>query len=305
VAQWRRFLILPEIAAVSLIALMAVAALAAPPQARTPQDEARRPPLSRTYREGERLRYRIVQSETRNGATTVLTAETEHEVARERAGLAERVGWTRMGPPEAPDSRSDEARAVPPYTLSLEPGGGLESPRPAGAVDLLGLITDLQTFWVAVSPGLGADRLAEPGDVHVRPELIVGDFADGEAILSGRDCTRATLTLVSRDAEASVVETRFEPPTTSCLDGAAPADGGPPFNFRMVRRAGEQFLDLEGHESFVITSRLDGGDGKIRSAEMVNGLALHGRVCMDAGLTQCTPMPEVRRERRVTLELVG
>jgi hypothetical protein len=289
---------------VSLIVLMAVAALAAPPQPRMRQDEVRWPPLSRTYREGERLRYRIVQSETRNGAATVLTGETAHEVVRDGASLAEQVRWTRIGPPEAPDARSEEARAVPPYTLSLEAGGELESPRPAGAVDLLGMITDLQTFWVAVSPGLGVDRLAEPGDVHVRPELIVGDFADGEAILSGRDCTRATLTLLSRDAGAAVVETRFEPPEASCLDGAVPADGRPPSNFRMVRKVGDQFLDLEGHESFVVTSRLDADDGKIQSAEMVNRLALHGRICMDPALTQCAPMPEVRRERRVTLELV-
>lgn len=260
-------------------------------------------PLSRRYEADERFRYRITQTETRNGQTSRLEAVTEHKVVSLGAGFAEEVRWASIT--GSGIDRSAEAAAIPPYTLSLEAGQGLESPRPAGAVDLVGLTTDLQTFYVAVSPGLGIANLVAAGDSYTRPELIVGDFADGAAILSGKDCTEATLTLRSVDPDTgdAVVETRFLPPTSSCLSDAAAAGDGTPDNFRMVRKVGDQFLDLHGRESFVIVTTLEGRNGRIATAEMVNTLELRGRSCADAELTHCAAIPDVKRERRVSLAL--
>lgn len=260
-------------------------------------------PLQRRYEAGEHFRYRITQTEVRNGQISHLEAVTEHRVVALGSGFTEEVRWVSMSTPGA--DRSAEVAVIPPYTLSLEAGQGLESPRPTGAVDLVGLTTDLQTFYVAVSPGLGLGNLVTQGDSYTRPQLIVGDFADGAAILSGQDCTEATLTLRSVDTEtgSAVVETRFSPPTSSCLSDAV-ADGGvPPDNFRMVRKVGDQFLDLHGRESFVVISTLEGGGGRILEAEMVNTLELSGRACADAALNRCAPIPDVKRERRVSLAL--
>lgn len=260
-------------------------------------------PLLRRYEVGEHFRYRITQTETRNGQTSHLEATTEHDVVALGAGFAEQVRWVSIH--SAGIDRSAEAAAIPAYTLSLEAGQGLESPRPSGAVDLVGLTTDLQTFYVAVSPALGIAHLVAPGDSFTRPELIVGDFADGAAILSGRDCTMATLTLQSLDPEtgAAVIETRFQPPTSSCLPAAAAGGDGMPDNFQMVRKVGDQFLDLHGRESFVIVTTLEGRSGRIVTAEMVNTLELSGRSCADAALTRCAAIPAVKRERLVSLAL--
>jgi len=260
-------------------------------------------PLLRRYEAGEHFRYRITQTETRNGQTSRLEAITEHDVVPLGAGFAEQVRWVSIH--SGGIDRSAESAAIPSYTLSLEEGQSLESPRPAGAVDLVGLTTDLQTFYVAVSPALGIANLIMPGDSFTRPELIIGDFADGAAILSGRDCTMATLTLRSLDPESgsAVVETRFLPPTSSCLSAAAAGGEGAPDNFQMVRKVGDQFLDLHGRESFVIVTTLEGRRGRIARAEMVNTLELSGRSCADAALTRCAAIPDVKRERRVSLAL--
>lgn len=259
-------------------------------------------PLLRRYEVGEHFRYRITQTETRNGQVSHLEATTEHDVVALGAGFAEQVRWVSIH--SAGVDRSAEAAAIPAYTLSLEEGQGLESPRPSGAVDLVGLTTDLQTFYVAVSPALGIAHLVAPGDSFTRPELIVGDFADGAAILSGRDCTMATLTLRSLDPEtgSAVIETRFQPPTSSCLSDPAGGESAPD-NFQMVRKVGDQYLDLHGRESFVVVTTLEGGSGRISAAEMVNTLELSGRSCADAALTRCIAIPAVKRERLVSLAL--
>lgn len=257
--------------------------------------------LTRRYVAGEQFGYHLVQTEARAGETARLEATTAHQVIFPPDGAPfERIRWTRLGDAAGPDAEA--AARLPAYALSLVAGQSLESPRPGGSVDLLGMVTDLQTFYVAVSPGLGIDRLKAPGDVWVRPDLVIGDFQDGDAILSGRDCTRATLRLVAIEADDALVETRFDPPAASCL-GSDSADAGVlPDNFQMTRRSGQGLLILHGAESFVILSRLDIHTGQLLEAEMTNRLDLTGRVCADETPDHCTALPPIHRVRRVTLQ---
>jgi hypothetical protein len=260
-------------------------------------------PILRHYTAGETLRYRLVQTESRNGVQTRLEAVTEHVVSTEAA--SEQVHWISLTPADASDAAA--LRALAPYHLSLVPGGRLASPRPRDSVALLGLVTDLQTFYVAVSPALGAGRLRSVGDRFTRAEPVTGDFADGDHILAGKDCTVPTLTLKSITESEIVVETDFAPPATSCLPPhAQPAatTGAVPDNFMMVRAVGDTVLDLAGTERFVITTTLDRGSFRIRSAAMVNTLRLRGRSCTDRTLTSCSVIPDLVRERKVTLELL-
>lgn len=282
-----------------ILALLLVLGATSPASARQELD------LTRRYEVGQRFQYRLAQTETRGDQTSRVEAVSDHEVVADDDGGPpfERVRWLSLGEPGEADDIA--ARALAPYTLALGAEEQLESPRPAGSVALLGMVTDLQTFYVAVSRGLGLDKLKAVGDAHVRPELIIGDFEDGEAILSGRDCTRATLRLVAVEEDEVTVEARFEPPSQSCLDPAAtPAAGEVPENFRMVRRAGPGVLDLHGHESFVILSRLRRSDGQLRAADMTNQLDLEGRMCADVALAACNAIPPIHRNRRVSLELI-
>lgn len=265
--------------------------------------------LGRRYVPGERFQYRLVQTETRADETTRIEAISDHQVVAGDAGSEpfEQVRWLNLGAPGGPDEAA--ARALAPYPLSLGVREILSSPRPGGSVALLGMVTDLQTFYVAVSRGLGIGHLKAVGDSHTRPDLVIGDFEDGQVILSGRDCTQATLLLKAMTAETVVIESRFEPPAASCLGADAPDQthdvaAAAPDNFHMVRRAGDQVLDLGGHESFVIVSTLRRSDGQLLAAEMDNRLDLAGRICSDATLAQCSPVPPILRVRHVSLERI-
>lgn len=255
----------------------------------------------RIYHPGEQLRYRLTQTEMRGGETLTLSGDTLHRVVRQKDRWVEVVTWTRLGEPGSPDDRL--ARALPAYRLSLAKSGSLESPRPRASVALMGGVTDLQTFYVAVSPAVGIDRLSAAGDWFRRPEPVIGEFADGATILSGRDCTTTTVRLVSASQTAWIVRTTFEPPAKPCLK--RPAAARPPENFEMVRKTGDAFLDLHGRERFSIMSTLERPSGRIKRAEMTNILDLEGRSCAEAALAHCRPLPPIRRERRVELDLIG
>lgn len=269
--------------------------LASSAQAREPS------PLARHYMEGETFGYRIEQVESRDGKTTRVVGRTSHRVVRNGDGFAEQVQWKTLRIGE--DVRDAAAAEIPAYLLSLEAGQPLSSPRP-DSVDILGLVTDLQTFYVAVSPALGAAHLAEPGDSHTRSELVVGDFADGATIVAGKDCMQTTMTLREVGSDGVLVTTAFVPPARSCLEAADSSDDMPE-NFRMVRRVKDNFLSLSGHERFTINTELEPVSGRIRHATMVNVLELDGEICRDAALTKCTAIPHISREREVSLELIA
>lgn len=255
---------------------------------------------ARVYDPGEELRYRIVQTESRGGVETVLSGETHHRIEGTGLAGAETVSWTRLG--DRGSSEDLAARGLAPYRLSLSPGEAPDSPRPRDSVALMGMVTDLQTFYVAVSPAIGIDRLKAVGDVYTRPDPLIGEFGDGIAILSGRDCTVVTVTLVSQSEESWTVRTAFEPPAEPCL-GREASDGPPP-NFEMVRKVGDGVLDLGGHERFVIETTLDRPGGRIRRGEMVNTLDLAGRSCADESFARCQTLPPIHRERRISLDLI-
>jgi len=256
----------------------------------------------RHYADASEYRYHLLQEETRGGVSTSLDGVVAIKVERRPNGdYAETIRWVRLGESGSPDDAA--ARALPAYHLSLAPGGTIESPRPKGSVALLGMVTDLQTFYAAISPGLGAGDIKDVGRPVERQEPVIGDFSDGDVILSGKDCTIARLTVTAIERDHVVLETRFDPPARSCLSGPAATDGGVPRNFEMIRKVGAFFISLVGTEQFTIVSRVSRRDGQLLEADMINRLDLEGRRCTDAALTDCSPTPPVSRVRKVRLKL--
>src|SRR5262249_6930218 len=102
------------------------------------------------------------------------------------------------------------AQKVTPYNISLAENGKMQLP-PLVIPAMTGEITDLHTFYVAVSPGLHAQQLSRTNNFF-KDSVLHGKFADGKQILDGDDYIQVTQRLVRQDSGTTVIETSFLPP---------------------------------------------------------------------------------------------
>ncbi|HLG40622.1 MAG TPA: hypothetical protein VI461_13180, partial [Chitinophagaceae bacterium] len=172
------------------------------------------------------------------------------------------------------------AQKVPPYRISLLRGGHLQLP-PLTVPEMTGEITDLNTFYVAVSPALHIQRLG-PNQLSFKDSVLKGNFADGREIIKGEDCIQVTQKLLIKDKGITVIETSFMPPYYTCItpfiDTIGKITFDSPCNFQMIRKGiGGKVSLLWGTEEFVIISTLDNRTGQLLKAEMVNLLNLRMR----------------------------
>ncbi|MGH9657136.1 MAG: hypothetical protein ACRD96_01255 [Bryobacteraceae bacterium] len=249
--------------------------------------------------------FRYEMKTTVDGGAGVETATSVHEVVVRDGIPRERVRWTGLVGSDGVDY-GEAARKAGTMELSLHPAGPLELVKPAGNPRMVGPVTDLYTFFFAVSPRAGVTRAEGPGDVYVRPEPVMGDWSDGEQFLIGQDRTEVRIKLVSREPRL-VYETAFVPPAAGGLEMARdwmrePVCGPAPNNFQMVRRQGEQFVVLWGCEEFTTRTEMD--SGRIERATMNNVLRWRMRVCMDRELGRCFDQPNLSRRRRVELRRI-
>ncbi len=238
-------------------------------------------------------------------------ARSSHRVLEDAS--AEEVSWTTQTvhwPAGGTDDETAAAESVPPYTLSLLEGGSLELPE-LTVPELRAMITDQLTFYVAISPHVGAPEVDTAGTSHALPEAVIGEWSDGEEIPLGQDCILPTVTLVELDLDAgrAVYETAFEPPDEVCLDYAAeafaePVVDGQPNNFQQTTDQGSTDSAIFGLEAFTVVAEVDTADGLLRAATMENRLDLHVLAGCDADWEGCAYESELLIERALTLERV-
>ncbi|MDP4264215.1 MAG: hypothetical protein Q8941_16925 [Bacteroidota bacterium] len=238
----------------------------------------------RKYRKGEHFLYQLTTESTRNNQPDIKTISvSSHTVIEDSAGnLAEQIKWIGKKSITTKDTlRLDSvAKKVPAYLLSLLPGAQLKIP-PLSIPEMTGEITDLNTFYTAVSPALHIQRLG-PNYLSFRDSVLKGNFADHQQILAGEDCIEVTQKLLVRDNDVIIVETSFLPPSytgiTPLIDTIGKQLFNVPNNFQMVRRGAENKVNLLwGVEQFIITSTLDNRTGQLLKAEMINQLSLRMR----------------------------
>jgi hypothetical protein len=200
-----------------------------------------------------------------------------------------------------------EAEKVPPYEISLDEQGRVSLPK-LTVPTMVGMVTDLNTFMVAVSPRVGVQMLRRLGDSHTHSELLRGDFANGRTIVLGQDCTELTLTLVGLTPEVARIESRFAVPVRECIafrEAWMARQGSVSSNFQMIRKPSDAAFDVFwGTEGFTIVSEVRRRDGQVLRATMDNVLDLTMRMGCDAVLGACRGDYPVRTHRVVTLELL-
>ncbi len=174
---------------------------------------------------------------------------------------------------------------------------------------VVGPVTDLHTFLVAVSPQVGVDKVQRPGETYTSPEAPVASWANGDDIPVGEDCIQIAITLKELHADTAVYETRFTPPAEQTLEMLKPwmeaqVVEGTPNNFQQQMKIGPAAAVMWGREEFVITSTIRRADGMILEATMDNTLDLRLKVGCDPALDTCQHELPMKIQRDLTLELL-
>jgi hypothetical protein len=258
---------------------------------------------ARHYAKGQVSRYRY--SENENGTELTAVARLRSYVHHGVGG--EQVKWVALD--YAGQDLNAQARAFPPYDLSLDPRDpdGLALPDTQNAGELQGPIDDLGTFYVGLSPKTGIGNLHQPGQSFVDPTLLNGNFSNATTPV-GQDLIQLTTTLTSLTARQATFTSSYQPPasggltlTQSFMD--SPVCGSTPNNFELVQQEGTAYVALWGCESFTITTIADRASGRIDSVQMTNPLQLDGVACQDEALTECASIPPTTLQRDVQLAL--
>ncbi len=266
------------------IALVWAVLAVVPGACKEPAEEEETPwTYSRVYTAGETWAYELTTTHRHDGAFEKREVGlSSHEVRPDATG--EVVRWTSLSI-EAPEGtitdESAAAQAVPPYEMSLLVDADMALPA-LTVPEMTGMITDLFTYYVAVSSSLGVTELHAPGDVYTPESPVQGDWSDGAGTPVGQDCIVPSIEFLELDVEGKLArfETRFEvPDDPDCFEWiheswSAPVVEGKANNFQQVLDLGGALFAMYGVEWFTIRTEVDTTDGRIRSATMENRLDL-------------------------------
>jgi hypothetical protein len=255
----------------------------------------------RYYVNGQVSRY--TYTELQSGTEVTAVARLSSYVRRGIGG--EQIKWVALY--SSGQDLSAQARAFPPYDMSLDPKDpdGLTLPNTQTAGQLQNPVDDLYTFYGGLSTAVGIDNLHQPGQSYVEPTLLNGNFSSATAPV-GQDLVQATTTLTSLSAQLATFTGSFQPPpggglTLSQPWMSSPVCGSTPNNFELVQAEGSEYLALWGCESFTVTTVVDRGSGQIVSAQMTNPLQVDLTLCQDQALTECAPIQPTTLQRTVQL----
>jgi hypothetical protein len=265
----------------------------------------------RKYKQGEVLKYRLTSTAYRNDKFSGKTISVaEHRVIKDAPVFLEQIRWLSKisFTPKDTTLLDSVAQSVSPYSISLSPQSKVLLPK-LTIPEMVGDITDLNTFYVAIAPALNAQKLSRHNKSFSNDELRQGNFADSIVIVYGTDCIVVTQTLLELTKKFSVIETRFSPPPSFCLTPLLDTVAGKSFdqfnNIQMIQKGADGKLNLFwGVENFTIITKIDARSGKILHATMTNNLTLRMRYNASQDLkTYAVEMP-VTVKRLLELELL-
>jgi hypothetical protein len=265
-------------------------------------------PLTRHYREGETLTYRM----TGVNEDWHYTAQADGIVKKAADGsFFEEFRWSNMtsnGQPVTLAPSTADFR----QSLSLDPSRSPSSPD-LTKVDprLIGPITDLMTIYVDDWLDQKIGILHHPGDHFFVPNGRPSSWADGTRVITGQSSIDFDLTLQSVDAQkqTAVLLVRHVPPQKSTISLPAPWMQAPvadtPNNWIEVSKSQDgKYQAGVGKETFDVLITASTSDGRILSASLDNPVQQVSRTCNDAALTDCGPPQPHTIHRHIEIVLV-
>jgi len=264
---------------------------------------------SRSYKEGEIVRYRMNCRNKGRSDTITYTIQSTAVVKKDQDGkYYEETAWSDMtvnGNPFPMPASSQTFRQV----LTLDPASHSIMPD-LGKVQpiLIGPITDLLTFYADVFIA-HKDKLEKPGDHFYFKRGTPASWADGHYVTLGQSSIDFDVTFQSVDEakKTATLLVRHVPPAVSQITTPAAWMKTPvvdtPNNWVLVNHGQNgKYTAAVGKETFDITIQLSLGDGRILSASMVNPVQVMERECNDEALSDCgQPVRyEIRRDVDIT-----
>src|SRR4030095_4570647 len=106
----------------------------------------------REYKDGEVTRYRLTTESDEGNRQGKTVSIAQLKTVRDSSYFSEEVSWLNKTVYLNDSFNLDEvARKVTPYRISLDPKGSVQLPK-FEVAEMIGEVTDLNTFFVAISP---------------------------------------------------------------------------------------------------------------------------------------------------------
>lgn len=264
--------------------------------------------FKRNYKIGNKYSYKLTTySQRGNNDQTKSVAYVEHTIVRNDSGIpSEKIKWKKFIGENSDVNYDSIIELIEPYEISLNPKGSVNLP-PIPNPALTGIITDLNTFFVCLSPHTGIDKLSLIGDSLIDSKIRTGDFSDNKSILFGKDCLKLTQKLVGIKKDTVFFESKFAPPKDGSCETISYKDKIKPEkdeNFIMLRKNGKnKVMFLKGKEDFTIKSKVDKKSGKLLYAEMTNNLDLNMKLNCTSTLDSCSQEYPYKIKRKLILEI--
>jgi len=238
-------------------------------------------PLTRHYRDGERLAYHM----TATNEDWHYTADASATVTKsDKGSYIEEFRWTGMTSNGQPITLAP-AMAQFRQSLSLDPSWMPSGPDLSKAdPKMVGPILDLMTFYVDLWIVNKVGILRRAGDHFYLPTPQVNSWADGTHVLVGKDQIDFDLNVLSLDAvkQTAVVVVHHVPPPHPNLQ--LPADwmqapvADTANNWVEVTKTEDgKYKAGVGKETFDVTITVSTADGRMLSAIMDNPVVMSGR----------------------------
>jgi hypothetical protein len=266
-----------------------------------------RPPLIRTYHEGEKLTYRMQAV----NESVHYEIQASGVVKQNAAGnFIEEYAWSNLaanGKPFTLPEQSQQFRQI----LSLDPVKPPALPNLAAVhPNLIGPITDLLTFYVDLWMAARTGKLNRAGDHAYQKINATPSWADGSHVIVGEDSIdfEMTLTAVDRSNQVATLLVRHVPPPQPSIHLPAAWMREPVAdtqnNWVQVAKENGKYNAAVGKETFDVQIKVSLADGKILSGSMENPVKTRERDCTDAALTNCgPPRPhDILRKVEISLE---
>lgn len=275
--------------------------------------EAQEPPgkpivLTRQYREGEKLTYRMV------GVDEDWHYEIQaNGIVKKDSGGAyyEEYVWSNL-------ISNKQTSGLSPASLTFRQEVSLDPRRNPSLPDLskidrqlIGPVTDFLTFYVDAWLAIKTGQLTHAGDHFRFPRNAPNSWADGKYVLLGEEATDFEFALKDYDtsAQTATLLVRHVPPVKP--EVKLPAEwmhkdvADSPNNWVEVRKTpqGEYFAAV-GKETFDVEMKLSLNYGKILSGTLDNTVQTIERACEDASFTKCgdSKPHTIRRKVDITLQ---
>lgn len=262
-------------------------------------------PLTRHYRDGEILTYRMTASNDQWHYTAEASGLTKRTT---NGSYVEEFRWTNM-------KSSGQSVTLQPETtlfrelLSLDPGWMPSGPDLSKVEQqMVGPITDLFTFYTDLWLINKIGALRQPGDHFHLPNPQTGSWADGKHVIMGKDHIDfdLNLQLIDQGKQTALIIVHHVPPAHPNLEFPAAWMEAPvadtPNNWIEVRKIENgDYLAAVGKETFDVSIVISTTDGRILSASMDNPVVTKGRQCHDAKLTQCSDASQHTIRRHVEI----